>query len=270
MKNAEFMEGTMIKGKELKEHILCKVLSENMVMQGFQYRMGMNEDIKPLAMSGSCGAGLHFCLIKDICGYLYYGSRLALVGIPDGEDVYVDDGKFRTHRLEIKKLLPLDKLTAWKYLYENGADITAHNNDAVMRAAENGHLEVVKYLHEHGADIMAGNNSALRGAARWGHSEVVKYLHEHGAEIIAGDNDALRCAAEYGHLEVVKYLYEHGADLTARDNYAVRYAAKNGHLKVVKYLHKHGADLTADDDYAIRYAAERGYFDVVEYLEENM
>ena len=213
MKKGKFIEGTLIKGKDLKDYVLCKVLTENMIMKGFQYKIGMNEDVNSLAVKGSCKAGLHFCFIKDVCRYLSYGSKLALVSIPDDEDVYVDDNKFRTHRLDIKKIMQLDEAETWVYLCKNEADITADDNYAVRCAAENGHLEVVKYLHENEADITADDNYAVRYAAENGHLEVVKYLHENGADITAQDNYAVRWAARNGHLEVVEYLYENGAML---------------------------------------------------------
>ena len=204
--NGGFKEGTVIKGEDLKGHILCKIISRDMVMNGFQYKMGMNTDVKQLAVKGSCKAGLHFCLIKDICNYLHYGSDLALVGIPDDEDVYVDMDVFRTHRLEIRKIMPISGTAAWKYLCENGADITVWDNDAVRRAARNGYLETVKYLHENGADITADDNYAVRYAASCGHLEIVKYLYENGADITADDNGAVRWAAFYGKKDVVDYL----------------------------------------------------------------
>lgn len=105
--NGKFKEGTIIKGRELKGYTLCKILSEDMCMKGFQYKIGKNVDVKRLAVKGSCKAGLYFCLIKDICEYLDYGTKLAVVKVADNEDVYVDRGKFRTHRLEIQKMMPL-------------------------------------------------------------------------------------------------------------------------------------------------------------------
>ena len=45
--------------------------------------------------------------------------------------------------------------------------------DAMDRASENGHLEVVKYLHSIGAECP---DHAISGASRNGHLEVVKYL----------------------------------------------------------------------------------------------
>lgn len=239
MKNGEFEAGTVIKGKDLKGYILCKILSDSLVMRGFQYRMGMNEDVNQLAVNESHGTGLHFCLAKDICNYIYYGNKLAIISIPEEEDVYVETDQFRTHRLEIRNLMPLNEEAAWMYLYENGADITAQSNYAVRTAALDGHFEIVKYLNEHGADITAR------------------------------DNWALISAAEKGHLEIVKYLHENGADITAQYNYAIRCAVSDGHLEVVKYLYENGAEISMDDS-ALHLAALRGYTDVVEYLQANM
>ena len=204
--NGKFKEGTVIKGKDLKDHILCKAVSRDMMMNGFQYKMGMNVDVNQPAVRGSCKEGLHFCLIKDICNYFCYGSNLAVVEIPDDEDVYVDNGVFRTHRLEIQKIMPISETATWKYLYENGADITAWDNDAVRRAARNGYPAIVKYLHENGADITAGDNYAVRYAASCGHLEVVMYLYGKGADITADNNGAVRWAAFYGEKDVVRYL----------------------------------------------------------------
>lgn len=234
--NSKFEVGTVIKGKDLKGYTLCKILSENMNIRGFQYKTGINVDVNPLALKGSCEAGLYFCFIEDICNYLAYGTKLAIVKVPEDEDVYVDRGKFRTHRLEIRKIMPYNEVATWRYLYKSGARLTGDNNYAVRWAAEKGHLEVVKYLHKSGANITADSNYAVRWAADNGHLKVVEYLHKNGANIVACDNYAVRMAASNGHLEVVKYLYENGADITAYDNYAVKKAEKKGHTDVAEYL----------------------------------
>lgn len=165
MGNGKFETGSLTRGKELKGEILCKILSENKVMKGFQYKVGMNVDVNALALKGDYGTGLHFCFVRDICNYLDDGTKLALVSVPDGEDVYVGDGMFRTHRLKIKKLMPLHEVETWDYLYKNGADITVEDNVAIRWAVAKGYLEVVKYLHKNGADIMAGQNFTVRYAA---------------------------------------------------------------------------------------------------------
>lgn len=269
MRNKKFKNGTAIKGSDLQGCFLCKVLSEDMVMRGFQYKIGMNEDVNPLVLEGSCKAGLHFVAVQDLCGFLDYGINLATVRIPEDEAVYVDKGKFRTHRLEIRSVLPLDEVSTWEFLVRNGADITAFDNYAVIWAAEKGYLEVMKYLHKNGVDITAGNNDVVIHAAKEGHLEAVEFLHKNGADITADNNYAVIQAAGQGHLEVVKYLYENGADITADRNCAVRWAARYGHLEMVKYLVENGADITVWNNEAIRMAANAGHLDVVTYLAES-
>ncbi len=109
-------------------------------------------------------------------------------------------------------------------------------DDALISAAEDGHLDVVGLLLEHGAHVHAVDDLALRFAATKGHRDVVRLLLEHGADIHAGDDLALRWAARYGHSGVVKLLLEHGADVHTVDDEALRWAAEKGHSDVVKYL----------------------------------
>jgi hypothetical protein len=59
---------------------------------------------------------------------------------------------------------------------------------AGITAAESGHLEVLKWLHENGADITAQDNKALICAAESGRLEVVKWLHENGVDIAVLNN----------------------------------------------------------------------------------
>ena len=269
MEGNRFKEGMIIKGKDMEGYTLCKILSEDMNMRGFQYKIGMNEDINPLEREGCCKAGLHFCLVQDVCKYLDYGTKLAVVGISDEEDVYVDTEKFRTHRLEIREVMPLNEAAAWEYLVKNGAEITMGDDQAVRWAAMKGYLEIVKYLHKNGADITAADNYTVRYASVNGHLDVVRYLHKNGADITARDNFAVQMAAKHGHLEIVKYLHENGADITAECSHALRLAAENGHLEVVKYLHENGADIRAVHDHAIKAAARNGDLEMVRYLYEN-
>lgn len=56
MKYRKFEVGAVIKGSDLNGYTLCKILSEDMCMRNFQYRIGMNEDVKPLALEGGCQA----------------------------------------------------------------------------------------------------------------------------------------------------------------------------------------------------------------------
>ena len=248
MNNRNFKEGTIIKGYELKNYMLCKVLPDDRVMRRFQYKIGMNEDVTPFNITGRHKSGLRFCFAGDICSYLDNGTELALITIPDDEDVYVGHGWLSAYRIVIEKIISLNEVLGradgWECLMLNGTDITAVNNYAVAWVAKNGYLDAVKFLYANGADISADSSRALRWAAGNGHLEVVKYLHEHGADITAYDNYAVKSAAYRGHLEVVKYLHGHGADITADNNCAVKLAAGKGYPEVVKYLCRNGAGIT--------------------------
>lgn len=200
-----FKEGTSIKGKDLKGHLLCKILSEDMFIKTFQYHMGENVDIYPLVIKDRCEAGIQFTDEKNVISFLSFCTKLAVIEVPESADVYVDYERYETHKLIVKKIMSLSEVSTWNYLIENGVDITSCNNFVVRWAAENGHLEVVQYLHEQGADITAQNNLSLRLASKNGHLGVVKYLYEHEVDITAEDNLAVRLASENRQLEVVKY-----------------------------------------------------------------
>ncbi len=110
MNNRNFKEGTIIKGNELKNYMLCKVLPGDRVMRGFQYKIGMNEDVTPFNITGRHKSGLRFCFAGDICRYLDNGTELALITIPDDEDVYVGYGWLSAYRIVIKKIISLNEV----------------------------------------------------------------------------------------------------------------------------------------------------------------
>ena len=157
-------------------------------------------------------------------------------------------------------------LNVVKYLVGKGANVRAEDDVAVRYAAENGHLDVVKYLVSQGANMRAQNDYAVCGAALNGHLAIVMYLVEQGADIHADGDCAMLGAAENGHLDTVRYLVEQGANVRAQNDYAVRGAAENGHLATVQYLVEQGANVHARDDDAMRYAAENGHLDIVNYI----
>lgn len=52
-------------------------------------------------------------------------------------------------------------------------------NEDLIKASENGHLEVVKVLLQAGANVHARHDYSLRWAFRSGHSEIVELLQKH-------------------------------------------------------------------------------------------
>jgi surface antigen len=148
--------------------------------------------------------------------------------------------------------------------------VNGNLNEALVRAAENGHVDVVDYLLRHAMfDPSADYNHAIRIAAQNGHLAVVeRLLHDERVDPSANDNYAVRQAARDGHLAIVdRLLQDKRVDPSASINDAVRGAARNGHLAVVERLMRDvRVDPSAEGNYAIRMAACFGHVSVVERL----
>uniref|UniRef100_A0A6G6ACI4 Ankyrin repeat-containing protein n=1 Tax=Borely moumouvirus TaxID=2712067 RepID=A0A6G6ACI4_9VIRU len=127
-----------------------------------------------------------------------------------------------------------------KYLIENGVNVQARNNEALIRACSE-NLKIVKLLVKNGANIHAKNDEPLYKACSNGKIDIVKYLVKKGANINADNGKVLTYACSSGHLNIVKYLIENGADIHA-NNRALEIALEYGYKKIVKYLVKNGAN----------------------------
>jgi ankyrin repeat protein len=81
------------------------------------------------------------------------------------------------------------------------------NDQAIWRAADGGHLDVLAYLIDCGATIGADNQHALRKAASNGNMDVVRFLLQHGANVDShGGRQAVKIAQRKGHKNVVDVL----------------------------------------------------------------
>lgn len=110
--------------------------------------------------------------------------------------------------------------------------------DALLAAAEEGHLPVVAYtvgLRSDIVNIKGYFNHALALASEHDHPDVVEYLVEHGADNV---NMALKWAARHDRLGLVDFLVNHGA---SNLNEALIEAVTADHLDVVRYMVNHGA-----------------------------
>jgi DNA-binding FrmR family transcriptional regulator len=147
------------------------------------------------------------------------------------------------------------------------------NNDPLVLATENGHVDVVDCLLRHAMfDPSASNNYAVRLAAVRGHLAVVeRLLQDKRVDPSVKYNLAVRRAAENGHLAVVeRLLQDERVDPSVSNNNAVQLAAWNGHLAVVeRLLQDKRVDPSADNNFAVRLAARNGQLAVVDRLLED-
>ena len=220
----------------LRQKKFLKITNKEEKHYDFQYTDGLNILKEPFAETGWCvPGGLYFTDINNIFQFLDYGVHLREITLPlddpDFKIVNYYDNEWRANKIILGKRYNLWEKKTFEYLVSLGANISAHNDNAVIYASKNGHLDVVKYLVSMGANIRNADYAVI-SASMGGHLDVVKYLVSLGA-----DKD---CAVEWasmgGHLDVVKYLVSMRANIHADNNCAVRYASANGHLDVVKYL----------------------------------
>lgn len=142
------------------------------------------------------------------------------------------------------KAIENGQLDVVKELIKAGANINIWGNDRITLlelAASNGNFGIVQELIKAGASV---NDSSLLFGIDY--IDIVKELIKAGANInyanISGS--PLTKAAERGHLEAVKELIKAGADVNFRDMReitALMYATQNGHLEIVQELIKAGA-----------------------------
>ena len=163
------------------------------------------------------------------------------------------------------------------------------NDTALMKAAGQGHIEVVRFLVEQGADLNIRNQqgqNALMFAAAGGHLAVVLLLIDSRANARTllgfysygydpdtysyeyGPDTPLMWAAYGGHLEVVQVLLDDGAPSGSA---AMAWAAYGGHLEVVQVLLENGGQISPRESgiTALMFAAYGGQLEVVRFLLGN-
>ena len=89
-----------------------KFLRNDLTHFDFKYQLGLNTDTKPFNPTNECSAGgLYFCQESDCQHhYRHYGTKLALIEIPDDARVYVEDHKFKSDKIIIKEIIDFDKV----------------------------------------------------------------------------------------------------------------------------------------------------------------
>ena len=165
------------------------------------------------------------------------------------------------------------------------------NNTALMKAAGQGHIEVVRFLVGQGADLDIRNRqeqNALMLAAAGGHLAVATFLIDSGVYASVsppllnynygnGPQIALEWAVYYGHLDVVRLLLEViGAFHRPDPNPSLGWAAYRGHLDVARLLLEHGAVVNGQPfgigflgPSALMLAAYSGHSEMVRFLLER-
>lgn len=144
--------------------------------------------------------------------------------------------------------------------------------EAVIEAANRGHLEVIQGLLANGTISIPDRGQAAISAARGGHLKVIQELLGNGAYIRDKDRGrAVIDAARGGHFGVIQELLAGGASIDRESRgEAVVLAAGHGHLEVVQALLANGATIPRiERDDAVLRAAWGGYPQVIQALLAN-
>ncbi len=159
-----------------------------------------------------------------------------------------------------------------------------YNDTPLMKAAGQGHIEVVRFLVEQRTDLNIRNKqeqNALMFAAAGGHLAVVVLLIDSGAIVHTdartsstsysyenGPDTPLMWAAYGGHSDVIQVLLDNGA---ANGSVAMAWAAYGGHLEVIQVLLDNRVRINSDGlrITALMLAAYGGQLEVVRFLLEN-
>jgi len=120
----------------------------------------------------------------------------------------------------------------------SGVNIHLVNEEALFRAVEGGHIEIVRLLLDHGADVNAKyNNMIIKWSFRRRNFELIELLLDHGADIQA----ALVYAIDIGKLDIVEFLIEKGAELDSVPKKLYN-AIRTRNIELVNFILDYGFD----------------------------
>lgn len=176
-----------------------------------------------------------------------------------------------SNNLEMVKLVTISLLSIDKKIPKdtvNRAFISACNKDCKCDGINCTALNIVKYLANFDINPAAENNQAIILAAKNGHLEMIKFLLTlKNVDPSADHNKALRLACYYGHLEIVKYLLTlDKVDAKDNDYQAFKWAAAEGRLVIIEYL----ISLGIYHSDGIKRAKQNGHNEVVSVLNKSL
>lgn len=277
-----------------------KILNEKLYHNSFQYKEGLNEDTIPFNPIPKCGkGGLFFADINNILVFMDFGTKIANVSLPEGENVVKVTNcgieKYKAHRIILSNIRDLYCIDTINDLIAHGLNLKKDGDEMLIHAAINGRLDIIKHLEKLGASIenvafdmlshaaehnynniifyviehikKNDNNEVTEIAAIWaienGFLNILKLLVESGVKV---DRSLLLCAVENGQLEIIKYLVKLGLPIKRSDTSLLRLAVRYGYIDVVKYLVESGINIHVNEEIALREAALYGQIDIVKYL----
>lgn len=109
-----------------------KIMREDCIHHGFQYKTGLNIDKIRFSPRGSCKPGGMYFTCRNILSYIDYGPYICKVTIPDGAKIYCEGGKFKANKFILGRKMRITSKVLIRLL-EEGADLPSSYYQYLMR-----------------------------------------------------------------------------------------------------------------------------------------
>lgn len=156
---------------------------------------------------------------------------------------YREACRLRKVNLDLSKAAEKGDLNLAIQCFNRGATVDPYGyNSCLVRAVENGHVEMVKLLIKHGAKFT--DISLLARACASGRLKMVQLLIDYGINVQEVNNSGLQTACSRGYVEIVKLLIKHGAPV----NLAIHNAHIYGLTELIKILKNNDKNYEIDEN----------------------
>jgi hypothetical protein len=127
-------------------------------------------------------------------------------------------------------------LSGVNFFIEQGIDVTANSNQAILNAAFVSDLEAINLLVKHGANLHAQNEKIILVAAKFGDPLFIRDLIAKYRFSQISKNKALVVACSIGIRTSTLYLIDSGAEVNAYNSLCLQIALRNHHFYLATEL----------------------------------
>ena len=151
---------------------------------------------------------------------------------------------------------------------EKGANIHLNNDEPLVFASRNQHIDVVKLLFDKGTDFNI--EMSLISTTFNGNKDLSEIILDNGDYTNSLIDESLVWASANGKIEIVKLLLDIGADIHTQEDDSLNRACRSGHIDVVKLLLDRGADIYNKNNFPLRNAKLSDNDELIEYIKKCM
>lgn len=143
-------------------------------------------------------------------------------------------------------------LSGVNFFIEQGIDVTANNNQAILDAAAVSDLEGIDLLIKHGANLYVQDEKILLVAAKFGDPIFLRDLITKYEFSQLSKNKAVVLTCSRGIRTSTIYLIDVGAEINAFNSMGLQMALRNGHFHFVEELvNRLGADKQVNNGFLL-------------------